>query len=348
MSFFISQAGCDLKKSPNKGQRILFVIMSRIGDSLLTTPLLKTINEGIEQADIHILCKPARFDIFSRLSFKATLRSPSKLKIFFGGMAQKKQYDLAIIIEAGKFYHWAIPYLAKTTIRTTRSNPNRKWKTLSVLTDKTHIVQRNLAIAEKIGLYSHHTRVDYIPIKTDFFGVEKLLPRNTTTNRSYVAIQAQSHPNKPFRNWPAENFVRLMKMLFKKNNNLFFLLLGSNDDKDNNKGINQELPKISTDLSGLSIHKTAALLSKCSLMISVDTGPAHLMSAFDKPLVIIYHCLIPSSIVAPINHPNFLAIDQSIHTEECSEDTPIAEVSPNFIFDKIFQTFPSLGKHNEQ
>ena len=348
MSFFISQTGGDLKSSLNKGHRILFVIMSRIGDSLLTTPLLKTINESIEQADIHILCKPARFDIFSRLSFKATLRSPSKLNILFGEMTHKKQYDLAIIIEAGKFYDWAIPYLAKTTIRTTRSNPTRKWKILSVLSDKTHIVHRNLAIAEKIGLYSLHTRVDYIPTKTDFFGIEKLLPGNTKTNRSYVAIQAQSHPNKSFRNWPAENFVRLMRMLFEKNNNLFFLLLGGNDDKENNKRIHQELPERSIDLSGLSINKTAALLNKCNLMISVDTGPAHLMSAFDKPLVIIYHCLIPSSIVAPLNHPNFLAIDQSPHAEECSEDTPIAEISPSFIFDKIFQTFPSLGKHNEQ
>ena len=348
MSFFISQIGSDFKGSLDKQMRILFVIMSRIGDSLLTTPLLKTINEGIEQAEIHILCRPSRFDIFSRLSFETTLRPPSKLRILIGGMAPKKQYDLAIMIEAGRFYHWSIPHLAKKTIRITRHKPTQKWRTLSVLSDKTHIVYRNLTVAEKIGLHSLYTRVDYIPTKMDIFGAEKLLSGDATTNRTYVAIQAQSHPNKPFRNWPAEHFVRLIKMLLERNKNLFFLLLGSNDDKENNKKINQELPERSMDLSGLSINETAALLNKCNLMISVDTGPAHLMSAFDKPLVIIYHCLIPSSIVAPLNHPNFIAIDHSTHTNECTENTPIAELSPNLIFDKIFQTFPSLGNNYEQ
>ncbi len=84
-------------------------------------------------------------------------------------------------------------------------------------------------------------------------------------------------------------------------------------------------PKRTEILSGLSFLKDVGAITKRGALwrgwfgarrydhavvyVGVDTGPTHLMSTFDIPLVGFYHCISSSKLTGPADHPCFYAVD---------------------------------------
>jgi heptosyltransferase-3 len=65
--------------------------------------------------------------------------------------------------------------------------------------------------------------------------------------------------------------------------------------------------------------------------VGVDTGPTHLMSCFDIPLVGLYHCYSPSRLIGPLEHPCFYPVDHP-NPYPCPEETPMAAIGVNLAF----------------
>src|SRR5258708_8105644 len=68
-------------------------------------------------------------------------------------------------------------------------------------------------------------------------------------------------------------------------------------------------------------------MSRTDLYVGVDTGPTHIMSTFDIPLVGLYHCIHPSKLAGPGDHPCFYAVDHPRARARFSKPTDLAEVS---------------------
>ena len=85
------------------------------------------------------------------------------------------------------------------------------------------------------------------------------------------------------------------------------------------------------DFSGLSLRKTAAIMSRLNLYVGVDTGPTHLMSSFDVPSVSLYHGKFPSRLYAPLNHPFFVSIDHPLG-KFCSELSSMSDITVQQVF----------------
>jgi heptosyltransferase-3 len=67
-------------------------------------------------------------------------------------------------------------------------------------------------------------------------------------------------------------------------------------------------------------------MSRTQLYVGVDTGPSHLMSCFDIPLVVLYHCYSPSALIGALEHPRYFPVDHP-RPHPCSTDTPMSEIS---------------------
>ena len=80
----------------NSYKKILIIIVSRIGDTLLTTPAIKSIANYYGDAEITVLGHPKRYKVLQYLPFVHCTGSISKNSAFWKGRFGKI-YDLAFV-----------------------------------------------------------------------------------------------------------------------------------------------------------------------------------------------------------------------------------------------------------
>jgi heptosyltransferase-3 len=71
------------------------------------------------------------------------------------------------------------------------------------------------------------------------------------------------------------------------------------------------------------------------LYVGVDTGPTHIMSAFDIPLIALYHCISPSGLTGPLEHPCAYLIDHPAAREHCTEVSEMADIHVDTVFAEV-------------
>lgn len=101
--------------------------------------------------------------------------------------------------------------------------------------------------------------------------------------------------------WPPEHFARLGDLLVEKHNARVLILCGPGEE-----GIAASIQEkmeqrcYSTHEKIIPLHRLGAVVKRCSLMVSTDSGPRHFATAFDVPLLVL---------VGPI-HPGYTILDQ--------------------------------------
>ena len=93
----------------------------------------------------------------------------------------------------------------------------------------------------------------------------------------------------PARKWSAENFARTAQTLADEFPDARFVLLGGPQDRADTARIAESLPSQRTiDAAGqLPLRASAALISRCAVLLTNDSGPMHLAVAVETPVVAI-------------------------------------------------------------
>jgi ADP-heptose:LPS heptosyltransferase len=109
-------------------------------------------------------------------------------------------------------------------------------------------------------------------------------------------------------------------------------LIGSNDSWDKRGALELDGLVNCNYLGKLSLVETLALMSRCSLLVSNDSGPIQLASLVGLPVVGIYSVVPPSNrlpIVGPADFP-VVGIDLSCELGNCYKDISQDKVIQNF------------------
>ena len=138
--------------------------------------------------------------------------------------------------------------------------------------------------------------------------VDELIARNQIPQtKEIVAIQTQSKDRKPNR-WPADRFSRLADRLIGELE-VSVVFTGSSLDRDAIENIRSMMKQSSCSVAGqINIVQLAALLKRCSLFITLDTGPMHVGRAVDVPMVILASAYQPSEIWLPLKNSKHVII----------------------------------------
>jgi heptosyltransferase-3 len=125
-----------------------------------------------------------------------------------------------------------------------------------------------------------------------------------------------------------------------------FLIFGGSEEQQRTAALKARLGLAATLYAGrLSLRQTGALMSRLDIFIGVDTGPTHLMSSFDIPLVGLYHGFSRSELIAPLEHPCFYPVDHPLAGAECSTDASMADISVDRVWTAVQQ---ALREHPPQ
>jgi len=116
---------------------------------------------------------------------------------------------------------------------------------------------------------------------------DKLLEQ-VSQDSPLIAIHMGSGSRQTFKRWPTENFRRVAEVLHQEQD-ATIVVIGGRDECDIARQLCDSLPfPVINTVGKLSILQTAAVLSRCDFMITNDSGPMHLASAVDTPVVAVF------------------------------------------------------------
>ena len=314
----------------NSIQKILVIIVSRIGDTLLTTPAIESISGHFKDTEITVLAHPKRYTVLQYLPFVNNVGYISKNTVIWKGRFGKK-YDLAFVYGYDKSLVLYALRVSNRVIAFKQSDnkiDNKLYKSVEFPTSKNmNFVDIFMALPQAIEIQADNKRLSLSLTKDDELFADNILTENKLSNKLLIGIQAVSFPTKAYRDWPTECFLELCKKIIDKYPNVHFLIYGGCAEKEKEKlnWLFNGLSSYATSFIGMPLRETAAVMSKTRLYIGVDTGPTHIMSTFNIPMIVLFHCKLKSEIYGALEHPCYFAIDHP-NKKNCSEVSSMSDI----------------------
>jgi heptosyltransferase-3 len=313
---------------------ILVVVVSRFGDTLIATPVMRSLHDNFPNAKITVAAHPKRKIILLHLPYIHKLiglsKTYAKIRTIF---ACRKKFDLALSIEPDPVFTKYVIANSKKTISFKHKDAeinNRLDIVVEEPVERIHAVKHKTLLLEALNLKANSYRLDYVVSIDEKKRASSILQKEFKEMPSHdllIGIQTSSFHTKSFRDWPKHHFVTLCNQLHTTNPKALFIFFGGPDDNDKNQEICDEMTPASLNLSGLDLRTTGAVMSMCSLLIGVDTGPTHIMGTQNIPLVGIYHCLLTSDYIGPIGHPSFKGVNLSSNGK-CTKEETLSKIQP--------------------
>ena len=261
-------------------KKILVIRNDRFGEFLLNIPAIRALKVTYPQARVSLAVSPAVYEL------AGAVECADEVVVWDEQLRRglrKQKFDACVILNPTKEAHWAC-FWAGIPVRV---GYGRKWGFL--LTHRLqdvkyqgdrHEVDCNL---ELVSLIEAKTLDKTIKVKVD----GNLFPE--FAGEEIVAI----HPftSDPIKRWPIERFKNLA-IRFRRELGLGVVIVGRTVDRgvpfvfDMGEGIVDMVNKT-------SLVELAALLKRCSLLVSCDSGPMHLAAAVGTPVVALFRNDLP-------------------------------------------------------
>jgi lipopolysaccharide heptosyltransferase II len=292
----------------DKIERILVRGTNWIGDAIMSAPAMHRLRSSFPQASITLLAPARTTALFEDSSLCDEViqyrRRAEGLRTFIEMVKtiRARRFDLAILFQ-NAFEAALISYLGAARLRIGYAEQGRGL----LLTHRLHHCpeHRNrhqvhdyldiVAECERICLGKDHKANDFkVPSLSastrqkeaatallEGFGIE-------TGSRSLVAINAGA-TNSRAKCWPAERFAALADRLAKEMNAQIVLIGAPSELEYADNVISLMETNGVADLTGkTSLLELIGLLDRCDLVVSNDTGPAHIAAALGRPTITIF------------------------------------------------------------
>lgn len=326
-------------------RRVLVINVSRIGDTLLATPAIRALAAAWPEANIEVLGHPNRIEVLEHIPFIRRVAAISKKSAPFRGWLGMlaKPYDLALVYGNDEAL---VAYALRVARRVAafRQASDRINARLAVLVEppgfqSDHAVTLLLRLPVALGVPAAGMRLAYAVTAAEREWAADELARELPAGATpLLGLQVASFPTKAYRDWPIESFMALCERIRQDWPKAHFLIFGGREEHRRTEALQARLGSAATLYAGrLSLRQTGALMSRLDAYIGVDTGPTHLMSAFDIPLVGLYHGFSRSELIAPLEHPCFFPVDHPLAGPGCSTDASMADIAVDRVWRAVQQ-----------
>ncbi|ABZ76852.1 glycosyl transferase family 9 [Shewanella halifaxensis HAW-EB4] len=272
--------------------RLLILSVSGIGNTILQSPLINEILAS-EQYEVDILFGSSTMaDVYpddDRISNIYTLPSSLGEKIRLVHTLYHNSYTTSIAcFPSNRFQFHLLPFIIGVRKRIAHRPPKGPLSALSFLSnlplqsDKAlHDVQQNLNLLSQLQL----------PLPTQVSPMQLIIPEQ---NKHYASqlLQSWGEPTTPiigihagckaseeYRRWPQQHFADLINQLNLQGTRC--LLFSGPDDKQYVDGIYAHLrqPLMNKVVEEKSMSNVGALIERCQVFLSTDSGLGHIANA---------------------------------------------------------------------
>lgn len=320
--------------------KILVINVTRIGDTLFCVPSIRAIAQHYPDAEVTVLAHPNRYELLKHLPYIKHVGGITKKTAWYRGWFGKT-YDLAFVYGSdAPLVHYAAR-VSRKVVAYRNEDPavnaliDIKVEPPSFKSD--HVVRQMLELPKAVGITTQNLRIDLSLTEAERnWAHEKLNAHGCKPNHILVGFQTTSFHTRPYRDWPIQNFCELANRVGAAYPEARFILFGGRDGLERNQALAAELGDRCVSFANqLSLRQTAAIMSCLNLYVGVDTGPTHIMSAFDIPLVGLYHALSKTHHTGPLQHPQDYCINHPADEAGADETLPMADITVEQVFDQV-------------
>lgn len=278
--------------------RILLTRTDRVGDVVLSTPVIKAIRDKYPDAYIAFMVRPYAEDIVKGNPYLDEVITYDKYgrhknifnTINFALKLRNRRFDKAIMLHPTNRVH-LISYLAgipqrigydrKLSFLLTEKIPHTKQE------GKKHEVEYTIELLKPLGIACSHPELYVAVSKGDLKKIEKIfIENNIKEDTTRVCINPGA--SCPSKRWPVKNFISLGRMLIEELHTQI-IVVSDNENKRFADTIAYSIKGPLLNLSGkTSIGELSAVISKCKLFVSNDSGPVHIACALKIPTISIF------------------------------------------------------------
>ena len=279
-------------------KRILIVRLDRIGDVVLSTPVIKAVRDAYPDSYIAMMVRPYARQIVEGnpyLNEVILYDKDGKHKGVSGNIRfiqelKSKKFDIAIVLHPTSRTHMVlrlaliperVGYDKKAGFLLTKKIPHTKQFGMK------HEIDYTLDILKYIGVETRDRQL-YMPINdASERKVSDILKENGVKD-SDILIAINPGASCASKRWGVESFADVANGLVEKYGAKVAIISG-NVDKQFGDALAALIAKGVINLSGkTSIGDVASILKRCKLFISNDSGPVHISCAVGTPVIAIF------------------------------------------------------------
>ena len=283
----------------NDYKNILIVRTDRIGDVVLTTPVIKALRETYPDSKISILVAPATCDLVDGniclddvlVDDRGGAHKGLSGFIKLIKLLRQRTFDCALVLHTKKRTNLTC-FLSKIPVRIGYKNNKFGFLLNRPVTDvrrtgEKHEAQYCLDVLKEIGIECHDMDID-LPVKEDALRWVDQFRREHNISEYDRLMAIHPGASDPSKRWPENRFAELIDALVDQYR-AKIVMVGAADTDLIAKEIISLSKNEAVNLAGkTTVGQLAGLLMGCDLLVSNDSGPVHVAAGVGTPVVSIF------------------------------------------------------------
>lgn len=274
-----------------------------VGDAVMTVPALRELRRILPDADITLVSRPGPADIFvdvdfvdevliyNRAGFRSTWKQAREWK--------RRKFDLAVLFQ-NAFEAAAIAFLARVPMRIGYDAEHRGMSLTNSLSlpswkDERHEIFFYLNIVAELerllyGISTIESREPRLGLEVSIARRQEskeLLRNHGLRTDAPLVLLCPGSINSRAKRWPAERYAALADRFAESGARV--VLIGSPGEIDVSEQVRQQMRSQPIIMTGkTSVAEATAIISIADVLVTNDTGPAHIGPAVGTPTLVIF------------------------------------------------------------
>jgi ADP-heptose:LPS heptosyltransferase len=284
---------------PEKVRHILLISSTALGDTVLSTAAMAAVRQCFPTASITALIYRDYVPLFQHADFL------DEIIPYYGGwrrffltaaVLRRTRPDVALILHgnepqatplaylAGARFIFKLPNISRFAFLLSNQTPRMTWAGLG------HGMMQRLKVAQLAGVPPNldEARMQLpVPPATQQTAASWLSEQGVTATDTVIGFQAGASSGG--RMWPVAHFVSLARLLMAAYPACHFLITGAPHERSRCEEIAWGIGSVAIVAAGaLPIEILPALVRRCAVLVTGDTGTLHLAVALEVPTVSLF------------------------------------------------------------
>jgi lipopolysaccharide heptosyltransferase II len=310
--------------NPESG-RFLIVSSTGIGDTLWGTPAIAALREACPRGHIAVLTNPAGSEILKGnpaidelLVFErgasALFRVPLLVRLL-----RKKRFEKVFIFHASDRIIWPISFFTGSPEITGFSGQSKDMDFILTrvvgVEPAVHGVENRFRMLAAAGIEGKDGHLE-LHLTGDDEEEARLFLKENGVGETEMVIGLHPGAQKPFKCWPAKNFIEAGKILRGKFG-CRIVVTGNAKERELGEEVASGIEGAISSAGCLSLRGTAALIKRISLFITNDTGPMHMAFALKTPVVSLFSPTDPA-LCGPYKVEKVIVLSKNTTCAQCT------------------------------
>lgn len=298
--------------------KILVIQLRRIGDVLLTTPVVRALRRKFTEAQIDFLVeKPGAEILAGNPYINNLLVYDKKDQLRWISTIRSAKYDVVLDFLGNPRTAWIVG-LSGAKHRLGFKRPGRDFVySVKIKPDPVpkYVPAHKLDLLKPLGIENGSTNLDLIVNTQAKERIQSFLAKEKITDRDMlVGISPTSR--RQARRWLKQGFAEIADCLMQKYNAKVIFLWGPGEETYIDDVINL-MKKRPLKSPALTIAESVALTSELKLFIGNDNGPMHIAQGLKIPSVVLFGPTQSANWNEP--GPNNIAVKADVTCLECNK-----------------------------